>query len=228
LGIITVAADILRSESRTFVPAIGATTTSGWTMRDALLSAAGCDRTAGHLTYWEWRELQDLLAATRRRVHPHTGAPATIDAEQWSNQAGRTIEEVLAALDAAGSEGDIEAPAQLTMRPWCNPKIIRTCRIPFIPLAAIVQAWAAHEGTWQDIAARYDLTPSTTPWAMLEIIDPDIRNIAATNVHEGASTLRAWMEQQTDIASPVKWMFSVCSEDTKLAALLDLAEQSTA
>ncbi len=195
-------------------------------MRDALLSAAGCDRTAGYLAYWEWQELQHMLAAARERIHPHTDAPGTIDAEHWANHPARTVEEVLTALDAAGKEGDIEAPSRVTLRPWCKPKIVGTCRIPFIPLAATAQAWAAHDGTWWDIVDRFGLAASMTSWDVLEVIEPGIRNAPTANVHEAAIALRAWMGQQTDIASPIKWMFAVCDDGPRLAELIERAEQA--
>lgn len=228
MGILTDAADILASESRPFVPALSASEATGLTLRDALLMAAGCDRVAGPMAYWEWREIHEILASARERLHPHTGAPATVDAEHWANQPSRTLDEVVAALDAGRGEGDIDAPVELTMRPWCNPKVVSTCRVPFVPLAATIQAWTMRGG-WDAMVTRYSLTPSTTSWQTLDAVEPDVRDVAQLEgVYGPAMTLRAWMRLQSDTANSTMWLFTVCNESTELPELVDRAEAAIA
>lgn len=226
MGILGDASDVLSSQSRSFQPALGTTDATGWTLRDALLTAAGCDRVAGPMAYWEWRELHDVLAEARQRLHPHIGAPATIDVEQWANHANRSLDEVLTALNAGRGEGDIEAPEALTMRPWCDPKVVSTCRVPFVPLAVTVQAWTARGDRWRDVAARYDLTPSSTSWQTLDAIEPDIRDVEPPpDVRGVAMALRVWMRLQSDTANSTSWLFTVCGQSTELPELVDRARQ---
>ena len=226
MGIIADARDLLAGETRAFVPALAGSEAAGWTLRDALVTAAGCDRTAGPMAYWEWRDVHDVLDAARQRLARHLGTSMATDAERWANQSGRTLDEVLSVLDAGCSEGDIDAPSQLTMRPWCNPKTVSTCRVPFIPLAATVHAWTMHGGTWADISGRYGLTRSTTSWQSLDAIEPDIRDSAPPpDVYEQAMALRAWMRDGPDTTNASTWLFAVCEETTELPELLDRAHE---
>lgn len=228
MGILADASEVLRSRSELFQPALGTTDAAGWTLRDALLAAAGCDRVAGPMAYWEWREIHETLAKARERLHPHFDAPSTMDAEQWANQASRSLDEVLAALDAGYEDGDIAPPETLTMRPWCNPKVVSTCRVPFVSLAVTVHAWAAHGGPWADFVTDYELGPSLTSWQMLDTIEPALRDVEPSpDVHHVAMTLRAWMRQQSDTANSTRWLFAVCDENSELAELVERAWQAT-
>lgn len=231
MGILADARDLLASETRAFVPAFAGSEAAGWTLRDALVTAAGCDRTAGPMAYWEWRDVLQVLDAARQCLTPHVGTATTTDVERWANQSGRTLDEVLAVLDTGCSEGDVDAPGQLTMRPWCNPKIVSTCRVPFIPLAATVHAWKMHGGTWADTAARYGLARSTTSWQSLDAIEPDIRDSTPPpDIYAQTMTLRAWMRDGSDATNASRWLFAVCEQTTELLELLERAlgaERST-
>lgn len=228
MGILADASDVLKSRSESFQPALGATEAAAWTLRDALLTAAGCDRVAGPMAYWEWQEIHEVLTQARERLRPHIEAPGTVDAEQWANQAGRSLDEVLAALNVAREDGDIAAPEVLNMRPWCDPKVVSTCRLPFVSLAATVLAWTVHGDRWGDFATDYELTSSSTSWRTLDAIEADIRDVEpAPDLRELAMTLRAWMREQTHTANSTRWLFSVCDGSTQLPELVERARDAT-
>lgn len=128
---------------------------------------------------------------------------------------------MLTALDAARHDGDIKAPPRVTIRPWCDPKTASTCRIPFVPLAALTHTWTQQAEPWHDLVERYQLTPSTSPWQMLDAIDPDIRDSTMPpSVPRNAAALRDLMGEQASTTSPANWLFTVCADDTPLDDLL--------
>lgn len=226
MGIIAGAAATLRRDDVRFAPALKAAGGS-WTLRSALLEAAGCDRRAGPLGYWQWREIHSTLDAARARIAEHAQLPARMDAERWANQAERTLEEVLAALDAVPDSDDVTPPGELQLRPWCDVRAASTCRVPYVPLAALVHGWGPpQQRSWSSMVEHFGLTVGMTSWSLLDRIDPDIRQIPPPpEVAETAAVLRRWMALDDDATAPVEWLFRV-TENATGQSLEDLHRQA--
>lgn len=195
MGVLEQAADKLRSEKHQFVPALdeARATSSTWTLGDALLDGCGCHRKAGPLAYWEHHEIHDTLVAAFELVAAEAGAT---DGRAWSNEPQRSLAEVLEVLSAAAAKGDLRGPAVVRMRPWCKASDQFTCRIPFIPLAALMHAWKLAPVPLQAFVDRYDLKPSMDPWALLDLVDPDIVGTEPPEgIADAAGELRAVMER---------------------------------
>ena len=213
MGVIGEAERLLQSEKRPFVGEPGAPDWA-WTLRDALLVALGCHRRAGPLAYWEWRELHAVLRTARDLVGAHAGAPPGMDAERWANQRSRTLEDVLAALDAVPEEQDPQATGEVSLRPWCNPSIPATCRIPFVPFACLVHGWGDPARGWVETAVRLGLTPESSSWDVLNRLEPEICDSAPPEgVAETAGLLRRWMVLDGASTSPVHWLFGVTASE---------------
>lgn len=215
-GVAATAADVLRSEEVRFVPALAGESVSGWTLRDALVSALGCDRRAGPLAYWEWESLYSSLERTRTAIANRLDLSPKVDAERWANQGARTLEEVLRALDAVSEDEDLPVPAVPTRRAWCDPKVVTRCRVPFVPLAAVTHAWGAMDRPWFEVADELGLTAELTSWELLRKIDPVIRDAPAqAPVADVAWDLRRWkgLDERSDALASAKWLFTVTSSD---------------
>lgn len=228
VGVAGRAAIVLRSERVRFAPALGRVDGSTWTLRDALLTALGCDRTAGPLSYWQWEDLYVLLRTVRAAIESHVNLPLNMNVEQWANQSGRRLEEVLQALDAVSSDEDVPVPSAPTLRPWCDPRVVSRCRVPFIPLGALAHAWGDADRPWSDVAEEVSLTEEMTSWDMLRRIDPVIRDTPpAAGVSHAAWVLRAWKILQYESLSPARWMLLMAAEDPSvtLEQLLGRAQE---
>ncbi len=213
VGVIGEAGRLLRSEARQFVGEPDATGAS-WTLRDALLVALGCHRRAGPLAYWEWRELHAALREARDLIGAHTGAPPSMDVERWANEPSRTLEEVLTALDAVPEHQDVHPPELVSLRPWSRPSVLATCRLPFIPLACLVHGWDDPTCGWSQFAGRLELTPDSTSWALLDRLEPEIRDVTPPEgVAETAWLLRQWMVLDGLSSSPVRWLFEITADE---------------
>lgn len=211
MGVVREAAEVLRSGERRFAGTAEASGSSSWTLRDALLVALGCHRRAGPLAYWQWRELHAALREARDLIVVHTEAPPRVDAERWANQPSRTVDEVLAALDAVPEERDVQPLDEVSLRPWCDPSIQVTCRIPFVPLASLVHAWADPTRGWSETADRLGLTPDMTSWDLLDRLEPQIRDVTPPEgVARSAGLLRDWMVAH-GATSPARWLFEVAA-----------------
>ena len=231
MGVAADAARVLRSEHVRFAPGMVSGGTSSWTLRDALVAACGCDRHAGHLAYWQWETVQAALKAVRSVLASSAGLPPTLDVERWANQPTRTAEEVLEVLESVQSEDDVEVSEAPSMRSWCDPKIVVTCRIPYIPLAALVHAWGDRERPWSDLVAEFRLAPDLSSWDLLRRVDPAIRDLPAPQgVQDAARQLRAWQGSQSASVAPVRWLFAVTddSPETALDSLLQRAGDARA
>lgn len=224
------AARVLRSEEVRFAPGMVSEGTSSWTLRDALVAACGCDRHAGHLAYWQWETVQAALQAVRAVLASNAGLPPTLDVERWANQPTRTLDEVLEVLDSVQSTDDIEVPEAPLMRPWCDPKIVATCRIPYIPLAALVHAWGDRARPWSELVAEFELVPDLSSWDLLRRVDPAIRDLPAPQgVQDSARQLRVWQGSQSASVAPVRWLFAVTDDlpEATLDALLQRADEAS-
>jgi hypothetical protein len=217
VGIITDSAARLRSRAVQFAPALGRGGASTWTLRDVLIDACGCDHTAGPLAYWEWRAIHEALKEAREVLTPRTDAPPHMDVERWANQADRTVDEVLAVLEMVDNAEDVLAPESGGMRPWCDPRQVTTCRLPYIPLAAFTHAWLLHgpRTPLQELLYRYGLGPTTTSWDLLDRIDPEIRSatVDANRVRAVAVELRQWMRSSGEEVTAAKWLRAVAADE---------------
>lgn len=231
MGIIEAAARHLRSDEASFVPALSDSSQSSWTLRDALLAGSGCDRSAGPLAYWEWQEIDSGLEEARQRISGHVGAPGPMGPERWANQKDRSLEEVLDVLDAAGGDGDVELPPEVTLRPWCDPTVVSRCRIPYIPLAAVVHAWTLDGGSLKELLGRYEIRADTPSWTVLEIVDEHIAHTQpADAVEDLAWNLRVWMDSESSAVSLAsKWLWELTEKHAGVTypELVDVAAEVT-
>ncbi|WP_425413684.1 DUF6197 family protein [Nitriliruptor alkaliphilus] len=231
MGVAAEAATVLQSDMVQFVPALAAEGASAWTLRDALIAACGCDRRAGPMAYWEWQELHATLRRTREVVARHAGVPLGVNVEQWANQPSRTLEEVIGALHAVPVADDLPIPPSPSLRPWCDPKVASRCRIPYIPLAALVHAWGDRDRPWSDVARSFELVAAMSSWDLLRAIEPSIRDAApAEEVADIAWTLRGWKSLVAESAAPSRWLHSVAEDDPTitLTQLWDQASEAVA
>ena len=137
-----------------------------------------------------------------------------MDIEQWANQPSRTIDEVLDVLDAVAADGDIDAPDPPTLRPWCSTKTAARCRIPYIPLAAVVHAWGDGDRSWSSVVDEYRLDPDLSPWEALQRLDPVIRDVAPhPDVADAAWELREWLIAEEHSYSQIRWLFDVTENE---------------
>jgi len=181
--------------------------TDPWTLGDALWVAAGCKRKTAAFPCWEHREITapvsrawELLASKTDGVDPHI----------WANQTGRTLPEVLAVLDSAGAEGDVDAYPTMTLRPWCHLNMVSTCRIPYVPLAAVVHAYKLRSGSLTDLLAEFEIDAKTDPWTILDRIEPTIvETDSPDGVREMADTLRLMMHANPPIFTPSRVLVMV-------------------
>ena len=202
-------AEVLREEGRQFGPALGGVNASAYTLRHALLMASGCHRRAEPVAYWEWESIYDALRAARSTVAAYAPHTATPDLERWANQPGRTLTEVLDALDAVPASEDVPVPPSATRRPWCHPDTVATCRLPFVPLGVIVLAWEDPERPWAEVAGQFGLTPYVTSWDLLRRLDPQTRHAPPfPGLRRQVHNLHKRMSAQITALSPVGWLFA--------------------
>lgn len=207
MALLATAREILASDDVEFVASLDqleSDVVGPWTLRDALVVASGCDRKVGPFAYWEHREIGDALTKVWERVAEHVDAPSP---ERWSSSKGRTKAEILNVLDSALDAGeDIAAPESVTMRPWCTTKLVRTCRIPFVPLAALVHSWGDRGGKLRGLLDQYGIDATTDPWTILDRVDPEIRDLPAPQDVGGiADHLRSCMHAvEPEIYSPAR------------------------
>lgn len=225
MALLAAAREILASDDIEFVASLDqleSDVVGPWTLRDALVVASGCDRKVGPFAYWEHREIGDALTRVWERVAVHVDAPSP---EGWSSSKRRTKAEILNVLDRAlDAGGDIAAPQSVTIRPWCTTKLVRTCRIPFVPLAAVVHAWAHRGGGLQDLLEHFGIDAMTDPWILLDRVEPEIRDLpAAENAADIADFLRSRMHAaEPEIYSPARLL----AELDPLLTLDELRDQS--
>jgi len=207
VALLAAAREILASDDVEFVASLDqleSDLVGPWTLRDALVVASGCDRKVGPFAYWEHREIGDALTRVWERVAEHVDAPSP---EGWSSSKGRTKAEILNVLGSALDAGDdIAAPEPVTMRPWCTTKLVRTCRIPFVPLAAVVHAWSHRGGKLRGLLDHFEIDGTTDPWTILDRVEPEIRDIpAAEDTGDIADFLRGRMHAaEPEIYSPAR------------------------
>lgn len=207
MALLAAAREILASDDVEFVASLDqleSDVVGPWTLRDALIVASGCDRKVGPFAYWEHREIGDSHRRVWERLAEHVDAPSP---EVWSSSKGRTKADVLDVLNSAlGAGDDIAAPETVTMRPWCTTKLVRTCRIPFVPLAALVHAWSHRGGKLRDLLDHFEIDATTDPWAILDRVEPQIREVrAAEDVADIADFLRSRMhDAEPEIYSPAR------------------------
>lgn len=135
------------------------------TVRDLLCEAVGVHRRAGTLAYFEDQPLRDALGEVAELLSATVGA----DLHLWAAERSRQQAEVVDLF--ARVHGDVDVPPAPTLRPWCEPGEIRTCRIPFVPFAAAVHALASSGMTLADLVQTHQLAVRD-PWEMLARLDP--------------------------------------------------------
>jgi hypothetical protein len=227
MGVVAGAAGVLRSDSVRFAPALVTEGTSTWTLRDAIVTACGCDRRAGPLAYWEWQGLHATLDSAREVIARHADISPVTDPEQWANQPTRTLAEVLEVLDAVPVAADVPVPPEVSLRPWCDPKVVSRCRIPYIPLAAIVHAWGDLDRAWSDAVQPFELTAEMSSWDLLRTIEPAIRHeTPGDGVAETAWMLRRWKGAVADTVAPARWLHTVIEGDPSIT-LRQLRDRAT-
>ena len=155
------------------------------TFRDLLCEAVGVHRRAGTLSYFEHQALRDVLG----QVTALLSATAGGDVHLWAAERSRRQADVVDLF--ARVNGDVDVPPAPTLRPWCDPGEIRTCRIPFVPFAAAVHALAAAGTTHADLVQTHQLA-SCDPWELLARLDPLIAGTEPpAEVTRAAMVLRA-------------------------------------
>lgn len=161
--------------------------------RDILVTAAGCQASAGTFAYWEWRDLDAAINTAWDRLTPIVGEPGA----RWADRAGRTTGELLTAFDQARRDGDVKPPPAVTLRPWSRPNVQRTCKVPFVPLAVVLHAWSLDGGTLSELWSRYDLHGATT-WELLDRLEPRVAHRPDPGgIAAGAELVRSWMAAKT-------------------------------
>lgn len=110
------------------------------------------------------------------------------------------------------------------LRPWCDPKLVRTCRIPFVPLAAVLHAWEHREAGLEDVLGEFSVVATTDPWTILDRVEPLIREVKASKqVPVVADLLRSWMhEVEPQTQSPAQLLCGIAALHGNLS-LDDLA-----
>jgi len=206
VGLLAAARKILSNDDVEFVASLDqleSDVAGPWTLRDALVVASGCDRKAGPFAYWEHREIGAAMNQAWDRLGAHVDGSSV---QGWSRAKGRTKADVLGALDQALADGDVAVATELTMRPWCTTKLIRTCRIPFVPLAALAHSWSARGGSLGDLLGHFEIDALTDPWQILDRAEPTIRDVPAPpDTSELADYLRGRMnESEPEIYSPAR------------------------
>lgn len=190
------------------------------TLRSHLVRALGCDSRAGALAYWDWQEINALLGQCWAALAPVTG-PAP---ELWSNAADRTVTQVIDALRSVPS--DVPAPTTpFEPRPWSNPSVVRTCRIPFVPVVSVAHVWLAEQGPLRQSLDRLGVTEGSDPWDVLRAADPVARAIdPPADVRDVADAIRSWMVDQTPARySPAKALCAAAEAFTSVPTASELA-----
>lgn len=189
-----------------------------WTLRDLFLTAAGADRRAGTIAYFEHRELTDAL----RGCFAVLTDTLKQDAVVWAAAKGRRHADVAELLGRCTA--DVDPPTTLRRRPGSDPSVIRTCRIPYVPLAAAVHVMDVTGATIEEVVDEHQLV-SADPWVMLERLDPRIADHTPTvDVRTHAEALRLWLQgQQPDTFSPGPFLARIAATHPGLHAQ-DLAD----
>ena len=189
------------------------------TVRDLLCEAVGVHRRAGTLAYFEHQVLRDVLGQVTALLSATAGA----DVHLWAAERSRRPAEVVDLF--ARVDGDVDVPPAPTLRPWCDPGEIRTCRIPFVPFAAAVHALAATGTTLADLVHTHQLA-ACDPWEMLARLDPLIVGTdPPAEVTRAAMTLRAQLaDADPPVHSPGRFLadLAVRHPDATPAALAEL------
>lgn len=227
-GWISAAAETLEQYDVAFVPAqdqLESDVSNPWTLRDAFVVGAGCHRKAGPFAYWEWRHLGSELNEGWSRIE---AALDVESAERWSNTSGRMKQEVIDVLRQVAGRGDLETPDPPTLRPWCDPSLVRTCRVPFVPLAAVVHAWALTPGTVAEQVRRLGIEVTTDPWTLLDRAEAEIAfTDPPDDVGKFAGAFRASLAAQVpEMYSPAVLFCEMAEADptADLAACVQNAE----
>jgi hypothetical protein len=218
VGVLERAAEQLRSDKVQFAPVLDDINSSGstWTLADALVHGCGCRRSAGPLAYWEHLDISQAIKEAFDRI---AAAAGVTNGKAWSNEPQRKLSEVLDVLETAAAGGDVAAPELVRLRPWCDPSKQFTCRIPFVPLAALMHAWKLNPCPLDKLVGDYDLEMFMDPWVLLERVEPDIVDTSSPGgVAEDAAKLRLGMKHWPigPIYSPTKLFVTIAATDPSL------------
>lgn len=172
--------------------------------RNATFTLLGIDPAVGTLAYWRSHVLAGAVTVVRARLEEAAGG----DLERWWPAASVADREALIA--------QIDVPeVPLALRPWIDRRVQWGTRIPFVPLAAFLHAMAAgSHKTVTKTAGAYGITPGTTPWELLEVLDDHIAGAAAPeDLPVVASGLRLAFHDQPDdettIHNPARWLLEL-------------------
>jgi hypothetical protein len=221
-AVLTVVADRLESGAK-WVPTgslkEGGASQTVPTLRSHLLEALGCDARAGALAYWDWEELWVLVGRCWDAMAEVVGPQA----ELWSNAGERTVGDVVAVLRKASS--DVVVPAEpFERRPWALPTVVRTCRIPFVPVASVTQVWLTEGESLGPVLERLAITSTTGPWDVLRAADPIARDLEVpAGLREVADQVRSSMVDRGPAQySPAVGLHAVAAAFDGIPALEEL------
>jgi hypothetical protein len=162
------------------------------TVRHALLTALGCDPRAGTLAYWEWEKIDALLRDSWAALDLVEGQ----NVELWVNDKERTRAEVVDRLRSARTA--VVRPEPFMLRPWCRLSLVRTCRIPYVPVASVLHVWLSGRRPLGRVLDEMVIERGTDPWEVLRRADAVAGALPSPDgVADCADAVRVWMLGQT-------------------------------
>ena len=194
-------------------------------VRDAIVAALGCHPRLGLLGYWEVAELRPLRDAALDSLGGHEFATRyrVSSSDLWPE-----LRDVVSSCEQLTK---LQAPESVTMRPWCDPKVVSTGRIPFIPVASVCQvALSAHQPDGLKAACDVlGVSRSEDPWMFIARTDPIVRGqVPASGTAELATAIIAYCDAANRnvaagslgaILSPANMLEAVFGMDVEVSTL---------
>ena len=147
-------------------------TSSVPTPRQFILEALGCHKKAEPDAYFEYENLYEILKQSREIIETAGGTALeriVLKPETW-------LEGLTQLLDPLSS---IPTPALPTLRPGCDPsRKASTCRMPTVGVVSVAffALTTQPKRPLIDTLERLNLTPFTQSFAILKMVDPEIRD----------------------------------------------------
>ncbi len=194
-------------------------------VRDAIVAALGCHPRLGLLGYWEVAELRPLRSAALDSLGGHEFAT------RYRVSASDLWPELRDAVLSCWQLSELEAPESVTVRPWCDPKVVSTGRIPFVPVASVCQvALSAHRaGGLKAACDELGVSRTEDPWMFMDRTDPTVREQdPAAGTAELATAIVAYCDAVTRkvpagsldaVLSPAHMLEIVSGIDVDVSAL---------
>ncbi|MBY5163452.1 hypothetical protein [Salsipaludibacter albus] len=194
-------------------------------LRGQLLRAMGCQPDSHPVAYWEWHELSETLA----RAHDAIRDVLDTDRhpEAWARD--RAGEDIADAVERAASTGDIDAPANSILRPWCADAAFQSAtsgstsgplfrfRLPYVATGAALTDMAHRSGMllaeWLELR---EVEPSTTSFQLLRRLDEDLVDQPTTNpseIVEAAVAVHQLMARRDAINLTAEWLHEFAKDD---------------